>query len=72
MSPERWKQIEEIFSIAVELSPEEGTNYLKQACARDSELLRQVEELLEDKEEISIRNILQDAADSLLLNHLKQ
>lgn len=65
MTPERWKQIEEIFLIAADLSPQDRTKYLLRACGEDSDLLHQVEKLLEENEGISIREILQDAADSL-------
>ena len=38
MTPERWKQIEQIFSTAAELPQHERENFLKTTCANDSEL----------------------------------
>ncbi|HWQ33697.1 MAG TPA: protein kinase [Blastocatellia bacterium] len=46
MSPERWKQIEEIFNSAIELSPDERPAFLAQACGDDAELRREVERLI--------------------------
>jgi serine/threonine-protein kinase len=46
MSPERWKQIEEIYHAVLELALEHRSAYLAQACAGDDELRREVESLL--------------------------
>ena len=46
MTPERWRQVEEIFQAAVDLLPEERARYLSQACATDTDLKRNVEVLL--------------------------
>src|ERR1043165_1449539 len=46
MTPERWRQVEEIFQAALDLSPEERVHYVSQVCAQDSQLKRDVESLL--------------------------
>jgi len=46
MNPDRWRRIELIYHAALEREQGERTSYLQQACAEDSELLRQVESLL--------------------------
>jgi len=46
MTPERWRQVEEIFQAALDLLPEERARYVSQACATDTDLKRNVEVLL--------------------------
>lgn len=46
MTPERWRQVEEIFQAALDLSPEDRNRYVSDVCAEDSELKRDVESLL--------------------------
>jgi hypothetical protein len=46
MTPERWRQVEEIFQAALDLSPGERTRYVSEVCAKDTELKRDVEVLL--------------------------
>jgi eukaryotic-like serine/threonine-protein kinase len=46
MTPERWRQVEEIFQAAVELLPEERARYVAQVCAEDTSLKHDVESLL--------------------------
>ena len=46
MTPERWKQIEEIFQTALDLPAGERAGYVSAACAGDEELREQVEALL--------------------------
>jgi TolB-like protein/Flp pilus assembly protein TadD/tRNA A-37 threonylcarbamoyl transferase component Bud32 len=46
MTPERWRQVEEIFQAALDLSPGERTRYVSEVCAQDTELKRDVEVLL--------------------------
>jgi serine/threonine protein kinase/tetratricopeptide (TPR) repeat protein len=46
MTPEHWRQIEEIFQAALDLVPEERSRYVSQACADDTGLRRDVEALL--------------------------
>src|SRR5690349_3557376 len=46
MTPERWRQVEEIFQAALDLAPEDRTRYVSDVCAADSQLKRDVESLL--------------------------
>jgi TolB-like protein/Tfp pilus assembly protein PilF/tRNA A-37 threonylcarbamoyl transferase component Bud32 len=46
MTPERWRQVEEIFQAALDLSPEDRNRYVLEACAEDTALKRDVESLL--------------------------
>jgi serine/threonine protein kinase/tetratricopeptide (TPR) repeat protein len=46
MTPERWRQVEEIFQAALDLSPEDRNRYVSDVCAADTELKRDVESLL--------------------------
>ena len=46
MTPERWRQVEEIFQAALDLSPEDRDRYVSDVCAQDTELRRDVESLL--------------------------
>src|SRR5215211_6036937 len=46
MTPERWRQVEEIFQAALDLLPEDRNRYVSDVCAQDTELRRDVESLL--------------------------
>src|SRR5688500_154333 len=46
MTPERWRQVEEIFQSALDLAPEKRARYLADACSTDEGLRRDVETLL--------------------------
>src|SRR6478672_2152670 len=46
MTPERWKQIEEIFHEALDLGTDERPHFLKTKTADDPDLLSEVEKLL--------------------------
>ncbi len=46
MTPERWRQVEEIFQAALDLSPDERDRYVSRACADDADLKRDVQSLL--------------------------
>src|SRR6185436_12901030 len=46
MTPERWRQVEEIFQAALDLSPEDRDRYVLDVCKEDTELRRDVESLL--------------------------
>ena len=46
MTPERWRQVEEIFQAALDLSPEDRNRYVDEICQEDSDLRRDVESLL--------------------------
>ena len=46
MTPERWKQIDELLSATLALTIEKRTVFLDEACAGDDELRKEVENLL--------------------------
>ena len=46
MTPERWRQVEEIFQAALDLTAEDRNRYVSEVCAGDTELRRDVESLL--------------------------
>ncbi len=51
MSPERWKQIEEVFQAALDLPAAERPNFVAGAAGGDDELRRQVEALVAQHDE---------------------
>ncbi len=46
MSDIRWQRIWDIFYEALDLDPEQRATFLEERCANDSELQREVEDLL--------------------------
>ena len=44
--PEKWDQVKELFTLALERDPEERNSFLRQACAGDDSLLTEIESLL--------------------------
>jgi serine/threonine protein kinase/Tol biopolymer transport system component len=46
MDPERWRQIEELYSVSLKVPDAERENFLNQACRDDEELRREVASLL--------------------------
>lgn len=44
--PEKWDQVKELFTLALERDPEERSDFLRQACAGDDSLRSEVESLL--------------------------
>src|SRR5262245_5569951 len=46
MKPERWKQIEQLYHTALDREPDKRDAFLAENCAGDSDLRREVEELL--------------------------
>ena len=46
MEPERWREAERLCLAALEREESERAAFLKEACAEDDELLREVESLL--------------------------
>jgi len=46
MTPERWRQVEEIFQTALDLSPDERVKYVFETCGADETLRRDVQLLL--------------------------
>lgn len=76
MTPERWRQISDLFHAALERSPGERLAYVKRRAEADEELLREVLTLLESHERtatfleepawgVAAGLILDDAAESL-------
>src|SRR5262245_55810805 len=66
MTPERWRQIEEVFQTLVERSPDERPALLTQFCGGDHELRREVESLLKyQTADAFIQAPIQGAAQSL-------
>jgi hypothetical protein len=52
MTPERWRAIRDVLHEALELTPQERSEYLDRACAADSSLRGEVESLLASSEEV--------------------
>ncbi len=50
MTPERWQQVKQIFSSAIEYAPEERALFLANACPGDESLRKEVEELIASHE----------------------
>jgi eukaryotic-like serine/threonine-protein kinase len=46
MKPERWKQVEQLYHAALERESDKRAAFLAEACTGDSDLRREVEELL--------------------------
>ena len=66
MTPERWRQIEEVFQTIVERATGERPALLTQYCGGDDELRREVESLLDhEAADGFIRNSIKGAAQSL-------
>ena len=51
MDSERWKQVEDIFQSVLDLAPEERDAFLRNACAGDQTLEREVRSLLTSEEQ---------------------
>ena len=52
MNPERHQQIGHLFDAAVKLDSSQRTEFLRQACAGDDDLRREVESLLDSHEKV--------------------
>ena len=46
MKPERWRQIEQLYDRALEIEESRRTSFLREACAGDDDLRRELEQLL--------------------------
>ena len=51
MTPERWKQIDELLDSALRREASQGPAFLEKACAGDEKLRGEVESLLRHKSE---------------------
>ena len=73
MTPERYRQVGEIYHAALAVAPEERTAFLEQASGSDGELLREVQSLLTAHglagSFIAAPALAQTAASSLLVGH---
>jgi hypothetical protein len=49
MTPERWRQVEELYHAALILEPSQQSAFLQEACAADEDLRREVESLVADE-----------------------
>lgn len=65
MTPERWKQIEDVFQQAADLPDDERVAYLDRACDGDAELRSEVESLLESEGISHVAPALEKAAQSV-------
>jgi serine/threonine protein kinase len=66
MTPERWRQIEEIFQTLIERPPDERKSLLTQYCDGDAELRHEVESLLDNgADDAFIQGPVKGAAQSL-------
>ena len=50
MTPDRWRQIEQLYHAALERDASEQAAFLKEACGSDEALQREVESLLAQQE----------------------
>ncbi len=60
MDPERWRQVEELYSVALKVPDAEREDFLKQACRDDEELRHEVASLL--AHEASAKNFIEEPA----------
>src|SRR5215218_3216141 len=53
MSPERWREIEEVFQAAVEMPRTDRAQFLDKLCGNDAELKSEIQKLLESDDSAS-------------------
>src|SRR6266498_4982293 len=70
MKPKRWRQINDLFQLAVERAPEERAAFLEQACHDDEGLRREIESLIgyDERVENFIESPAFEVAPELLTN----
>lgn len=51
MEPQRWRRVEELFYAALERDPQTASAFLQQACGNDTELLREVQSLMDSSKQ---------------------
>lgn len=76
MTPERWRQVEEIFQAAIERDDKERDDFLAKACGDDAELRREVATLLAYETDGALTNqpfrqAIESAARSLSVEQVK-
>jgi TolB-like protein/tetratricopeptide (TPR) repeat protein len=72
MNPERWKQVEQLYEGAIQRPQDQRNAFLRDACAGDEELRREVESLLGYETETAMvldRSALEVAARALAVDH---
>src|SRR5215470_4633832 len=68
MTPDRWRQIEEIFQTVIDHAPDERPALLTRYCGDDDDLRREVESLVaHNAAEAFIQDPIKDAAQSLVV-----
>src|SRR2546428_6693868 len=72
MTPERWQQVDRLLEAALERPPAERAAFLKQACAGDEELRREVASVLLSYDQAGsfIETPLEDVVSGILDNEL--
>jgi predicted Ser/Thr protein kinase len=66
MTPERWQKIRGVLEKVLELSPEQRSAYLNQACSPDPTLRQEVETLLDSGDDVRSSFLQSDPADVTL------
>ena len=71
MNSDRWKQIDELFSAALEIDSDKRPAFLNEACVGDEDLRKEVESLLasDEKEQNRIEAYPKQMAADLLKEH---
>jgi eukaryotic-like serine/threonine-protein kinase len=69
MTPERWRQVEEVFQAALDRPVSDRSSYLDDACAGDSGLRTEVESLLQQQDSDNfIAKAVSSAAENLAVS----
>jgi eukaryotic-like serine/threonine-protein kinase len=50
VEPKRWRRVEELFYAALERDPQTASEFLRRACGNDTELLREVQSLVDSSQ----------------------
>jgi serine/threonine-protein kinase len=66
MTPERWQRVKAVLHDALELAPEQRTEFLDRACASDDSLRREVQSILSAGDEVG-SSFLESAATQVML-----
>ena len=65
MNPDRWQKVQNLYFTAIELPSSERTTFLKQTCAQDPEIQREVQSLLDSENKMG--EFLQQTAIDVLV-----
>src|SRR5919197_1737077 len=69
MTPERWRELDELFHSALEREPDRRASFLAEACGGDDELRRELESMLahhEQAEDFTGRPVYEFAAETIV------